>query len=68
VTASGGDETATCLRFVDVVRSEADDRVSKARLIITVVVVEGRSQSSVNRRQGDAAFVPHSRRPHITAT
>jgi hypothetical protein len=57
--------------------------VSKARLVITAVVVEGRSQSEVARAygvsqswisrlvkryrlEGDAAFIPHSRRPHTS--
>jgi transposase InsO family protein len=56
--------------------------VSKARLVITAVVVEGRSPSEVARSygvarswvyalvaryrvEGDAAFEPRSRRPHI---
>jgi hypothetical protein len=57
--------------------------VSKARLVITAVVIEGRSQSEVARAygasqswisrlvkryrlEGDAAFIPHSRRPHTS--
>lgn len=57
--------------------------MSKARLVITAVVVEGRSQSEVARAngvsqswisrlvkryrlEGDAAFIPHSRRPHTS--
>lgn len=59
--------------------------MSKARLIITAVVIEGRSQSQVAadygvskgwvsklvaryRREGDAAFVPRSRRPKTSPT
>lgn len=55
--------------------------MSKARLIITAVVLEGRSQAEVAhdygvskgwvsrlvaryRTEGDAAFQPHSKRPH----
>lgn len=57
--------------------------MSKARLVITAVVVEGRSQSEVARSygvsqswisrlvkryrlEGEAAFEPHSRRPHAS--
>jgi transposase len=57
--------------------------VSKARLVISAVVIEGRSQSEVARAngvsqswisrlvaryrvEGDAAFVPRSRRPHTS--
>lgn len=57
--------------------------MSKARLVITAVVIEGRSQSEVARAygasqswisrlvkryrlEGDAAFIPHSRRPHTS--
>lgn len=57
--------------------------MSKARLVITAVVVEGRSQSEVARTygvsqgwisklvkrytlEGEAAFDPHSRRPHTS--
>jgi transposase InsO family protein len=59
--------------------------VSKARLVITAVVIEGRSQSEVARSygvsqswisrlvkryrlEGEAAFQPHSRRPHASPT
>lgn len=59
--------------------------MSKARLVITAVVVEGRSQSEVAREygvsqgwisrlvkryhlEGEAAFVPRSRRPHTSPT
>jgi transposase InsO family protein len=59
--------------------------VSKARLVITAVIVEGRSQSEVARAygvsqgwisrlvaryriEGEAAFVPRSRRPHSSPT
>jgi transposase InsO family protein len=59
--------------------------VSKARLVITAVIVEGRSQSEVARaygvsqgwisrlvaryhQEGEAAFVPRSRRPHASPT
>lgn len=59
--------------------------VSKARLVITAVIVEGRSQSEVARAygvsqswisrlvaryriEGEAAFVPRSRRPHTSPT
>jgi transposase InsO family protein len=59
--------------------------VSKARLVITAVVVEGRSQAETARAyrvskgwvskllaryrtEGDAAFIPHSRRPHRSPT
>ena len=59
--------------------------MSKARLVITAVLVEGRSQSQVARDygvsqgwvsrllkrytlEGDAAFDPHSRRPHTSPT
>ncbi len=59
--------------------------MSKARLVITAVVVEGRSQSEVARDYGvsqswisrlvaryrlvgEAAFEPHSRRPHTSPT
>jgi len=59
--------------------------VSKARLVITAVIVEGRSQSEVAqaygvsqgwisrlvaryRRDGEAAFVPRSRRPYTSPT
>lgn len=59
--------------------------MSKARLVITAVVIEGRSQSAVAReygvsqgwisrlvaryhRDGEAAFVPRSRRPHTSPT
>jgi transposase InsO family protein len=57
--------------------------MSKARLVITAVVLEGRSQADVARDynvskgwvskllaryriEGDAAFEPHSRRPHTS--
>ena len=57
--------------------------MSKARLVITAVLIEGRSQSQVARdygvsqswisrlikrytAEGEAAFEPRSRRPHIT--
>src|SRR4051794_3021043 len=57
--------------------------MSKARLIITAVVAEGRSKSEVARDydvsrywvqrlvhryavEGEAAFEPHSRRPHTS--
>ncbi|WP_163807339.1 IS481 family transposase [Mycolicibacterium anyangense] len=59
--------------------------MSKARLVITAVLVEGRSQSQVARDygvsqgwisrliaryavEGEAAFEPHSRRPHSSPT
>ena len=59
--------------------------MSKARLVITAVVIEGRSQSEVARSygvsqswisrlvkryrlEGEAAFQPHSRRPHASPT
>jgi transposase InsO family protein len=59
--------------------------MSKARLVITAVIVEGRSQADVARAygvskgwvsklvaryrvEGDAAFVPRSRRPKTTPT
>jgi transposase InsO family protein len=59
--------------------------VSKAKLVITAVVVEGRSQAEVARTykvsrgwvsklvaryrvEGEAAFEPHSRRPHHSPT
>ena len=57
--------------------------MSKARLIITAVVIEGRTKSEVARdydvsrywvqqllrryaAEGEAAFEPHSRRPHAS--
>jgi transposase len=62
-----------------------DVGMSKARLVITAVVVEGRSQSEVAREygvsqpwvsrlvaryraEGEAAYLPRSRRPHASPT